>query len=209
MKRHWIRLFVAAGLSLPFLAPAEPASPREPLPLGLALQPAAATTTNSAAVTNTFPLSFTLAGPGAQDIFLTAPAPSWFGLGELHWTLVLSGNVPSNVQALVFLKDWDYLWYQRLLPGYVTPGATNTLRANLSPAATGWDPHGHHASWSARTLMEPREVGIRVFTDSAASRTSRTVSSPPPSPTWNPNSASIQSARSTKARLSRLRSRAR
>lgn len=164
-------LLVLAGLAIPIVAAGEPTPPREPLCLGLSALPAAATTTNSASVTNTFPLAFTLTGPGARDMFLTAPAPSWFGLGELLWTLTLSGNAPSNVQTLVFLKDWDHLWYQRLLPGHVTPGATNTFRANLSPTATGWEPRGHYASWNARALMEPREVGIRVFTDSAATFT--------------------------------------
>jgi len=143
---------------------------RDFISLGLSGQPAPATSTNLIpADANTF--AFTLAGPGTRDVALTAPSQTWFGLAELNWTLTLSEGAPTNVQVLVFMKDWDYLWYQQMLPGYASRDTTNRYRVDLSTLATKWEPRGHHANWNARTLMEPREFGIRIFLDGAGSVT--------------------------------------
>ena len=138
--------------------------------LALSEQPSPATSTNSVP-TGTNTLTFTLTGPGSRDFNLTAPAQHWFGFGELNWTLTLSDGAPTNVQVLAIMKDWDYLWYQQLLPGYASPGGTNQYRIDLSPAATKWEPRGHHAVLNARALMEPREFGIRIFFDGTATLT--------------------------------------
>ncbi len=143
------------------LAESAPAA-RDALPLGLSALPAPAVSTNPIPP-KAASCEFTLVGPAARDFALTAPSPSWFGMGELNWTLALSDGAPTNVQVLVFMKDWDYLWYQQLVPGYAVPGLTNRYRVDLSPAAARWEPRGHHAAWNARTLMEPKEFGIRVF----------------------------------------------
>ncbi len=136
----------------------------ETVSLGLSAQPAPAVALQPVS-TSTNGIAFTLSGPASGDFALTAPLSTWFGLGELNWTLTLPAGAPTNVQVLVFMKDWDYLWYQQLLPGCASPGVTNHYRVDLSASAPKWEPHGHHGVWNARTLMEPREFGIRVFLD--------------------------------------------
>jgi len=161
-----IAIILVALISLVTGVTAAEESPtsRDFISLGLSGQSAPATSTNPiSAGADTF--TFTLTGPGTRDVALTAPSQTWFGLAELNWTLTLSEGAPTNVQVLVFMKDWDYLWYQQMLPGCAAPGATNRYRVDLSPSATKWEPQGHHAVWNARALMEPREFGIRVFLD--------------------------------------------
>ncbi len=112
-------------------------------------------------------------GPGMVDANLEAPTSSWFGAQRMEWELVVPAGIPTNVQVLAFMKDWDYLWYQHLLPGFVTPDATNRYRLDLSPSSAGWTPQGHQSVWHARVLMQPAEFGIRVFSDGVGSFTCR------------------------------------
>ena len=159
-----IGIAVLTSLSLQSSGTESTPPSKVPIPLGFSSQPVPAISTNPIpAEAGQLPFSFT--GPGSRDFALTASARTWFGLGTLEWTLALPDTAPTNAQVLVFMKDWDYLWYQQLLPGHPTPGITNPYRTDLSPSAANWEPCGHHAAWNARALMEPREFGIRVFFD--------------------------------------------
>jgi hypothetical protein len=139
--------------------------PEPPIPLGVSAQAAPAISRQPVlALSNS--LGFALTFPGARDCYLTAPTSTWFNIGQVEWDLAVSEGAPTNIQLLVFMKDWDYLWYQQLLPGFAVPGATNHYRVDLSPSSLNWTPRGHQAAWSARTLMAPVEFGLRVFCDS-------------------------------------------
>ena len=118
-------------------------------------------------------LNLTLRGPGAVDAYLVSPTSSWFAADRLEWEVVTPPDFPTNAQTLVFMKDWDYLWYQNLLPGFAQPGLTNRYRLDLSPDAPGWTAQGHQGTWQARALMQPMEFGIRTFTDGAGTTTCR------------------------------------
>jgi hypothetical protein len=98
--------------------------------------------------------------------FLCVPEESWVDTATLEFDVVVSNDVPSESQLLVHIKDWDYFWYQKVVPGYLVPGKTNHFRIDMSPDAEGWKPTGHHGAWHFRALMEPKEIGIRVFKDS-------------------------------------------
>jgi hypothetical protein len=169
VKRTVLSFIALIGLALHVTVAEDVPASRDAIPLGLSIPTVPATSTNPVPVgTNAF--TFTLTGPGNRDIALILPAKTWFGMSDLNWTLALD-EAPTNVQVLVFMKDWDYLWYQQLLPGYASAGVTNRYRVDLSPASTKWEPQGHHAIWNARTLMEPREFGIRIFLDGPGSLT--------------------------------------
>ena len=118
-------------------------------------------------------LDVSLNGPGATDTYLESPTSSWFAADRLEWELVTPRDFPTNVQTLVFMKDWDFMWYQNLLPGFAQPGATNRYRLDVSPDATGWTAQGHQGTWHARGLMQPMEFGIRTFTDTPGAATCR------------------------------------
>lgn len=104
-----------------------------------------------------------VAFPGEHTFWLHAPGPSWVDLSRLEFEIHLPSSGPTNTQVLVHLKDWDYFWYQNLPPGYLVPGRRNRFVIDLLPSAPGWEPRGHHGTWHLRALMEPREVGVRVF----------------------------------------------
>ncbi len=162
MKTIAISLIILFSFVSHVPAAGDPSPSRPVIPLGLSALPAPATSTNPIP-NDASMLSFTLTGPGSRDIALTIPSNTWFGLSELNSALVLSDGAPTNVQVLIYMKDWDYMWFQQLLPGYASPGITNQYRVDLSPSATQWEPQGHHGVWNARALMKPQEFGIRVF----------------------------------------------
>ena len=164
MKNTAILIVALASLALGEILAADSSDSKRALSLGISAQPAPATSSEPIPADATL-ISFTFAGPGSKDFDLTAPSKTWFDLANLDWILALSDGTPTNVQVLVYMKDWDYLWYQQLLPGYASPGETNRYRIDLSPFSVKWEPRGHHAAWNARALMEPREFGIRVFLD--------------------------------------------
>jgi hypothetical protein len=162
--------------------------PEPPVPLGVSAQTASAISRQPVlALSNT--LGFALTFPGARDCYLTAPTSTWFHLGQVEWDLAVSEGAPTNIQLLVFMKDWDYLWHQQLLPGFAVPGVTNRYRVDLSPSAPNWSQRGHHAAWGARALMAPVEFGVRVFSDSpggAVCRIERVAAIPRPPDTAPP-----------------------
>lgn len=106
--------------------------------------------------------------PGEVNFTLSSPEIPWTELEALEFELYLRGEAPTNAQVLVYVQDWEYFWYQNLLPGFVSPGTANNLRVDLRPTAKGWLPKGHHGAWHLRALLEAREVGIRVFSDAPA-----------------------------------------
>ena len=111
--------------------------------------------------------------PGKTTFRLHAPANVWITLATLEFDLFWPETAPAKAQVLVYLKDWDYFWYQALLPGYLVPGKTNHLRVDLQPSAKGWTARGHHGVWNLRTRIEPKEVGVTVFGDTAYQGTCR------------------------------------
>lgn len=169
-QRRWSRpiLRLTAALTLLMAAPVPAAELRETqrLPGLLSLQPpdTPISTTNKALIASpSLDLAFR---PGEiADCHIRIPTSTWFNVGAIEWDIVLPPGAPTNIQVLVFLKDWDHLWYQYLLPGCLVPGSTNSCRAGLSPKTAGWIPREHETPWNARALVDPKDVGVRLFAD--------------------------------------------
>ena len=136
------------------------------------------------------PGGLSVSGTGAIDTYFASRTSNWFNAGRLAWEVITPPEFPSNVQVLAFMKDWDYLWYQRLLPGTLRPGTTNACTLDVTASAQGWEPQGHKGSWSARTLMQPTEFGFRLFTDGSQTFTCQVQNAriewaaPDPTPPW-------------------------
>ncbi len=122
------------------------------------------------------PSPLVLRFPGEAAATLRAEKDAWGKSGRLTLALVLPADAPSDVQTLVHVLDWDGLWYQKLLADPLLPGTTNTLSVDVSPYAEGWTPKGHHGVWNRRSLMEPEEVGFRLFSSGAYTGTCEVVS---------------------------------
>lgn len=97
------------------------------------------------------------------QFYVHAPTSTWTEVRSLEFDLYWPAGSETNAQVLVHTMDWDYLWYQKLLNGYLQPGEVNHYRVDMSPAADSWEASGHHGAWNFRALMAPREFGIRVF----------------------------------------------
>ncbi|MCX7591640.1 MAG: DUF5060 domain-containing protein [Kiritimatiellae bacterium] len=105
----------------------------------------------------------TVSFPGECNFLVFSPTTPWTEIGTLNFELYLPEDGPTNAQVLVYVQDWEYFWYQKLLPGFPRPGVPSAFRVDFSPTAPGWESQGHHGTWHLRTLLKPREVGIRVF----------------------------------------------
>jgi len=108
-------------------------------------------------------LEVPMAFPGYTEVSLLATAATWDDVGELHFDVAWPEDGATNAQIMLYLVDWDHLWYQNLLPGYLQTGSTNRFKVDLSPTSAAWSPRGHHASWHLRALRKPKQFGIRVF----------------------------------------------
>jgi hypothetical protein len=146
--------------------PVEPAFfQTDPHPLCVSTQRAATNATSSSEVRIDF--------PGEREIYLFAPTGSWVYVKDASVDVFWPQDAPTNAQVLVHLFDWDYLWYQKLLPGFLTPGRINHLKIETYPSAQLWEPHGHTAPWNFRSMMEPRDFAMRIFCPTPYSGTCR------------------------------------
>ncbi|MFO7870802.1 MAG: DUF5060 domain-containing protein [Kiritimatiellia bacterium] len=104
-----------------------------------------------------------LSFPGQSTFMVHAGDTPWIEASAIEFDLLWPDDGPTNAQVLLHMQDWDHFWYQNLLEIHPVPGRTNHFNADLSPGSGEWEPRGHHGTWHLRTLMDPREFGIRVF----------------------------------------------
>ncbi len=104
-----------------------------------------------------------IAFPGNNDVEIVPSSGVWTDLEAMQFQVFWPENAPSNSQVLVYVKDRDDLWYQALLPGYLSPGEWNDCSIDLGPDNGAWTGHGHYAAWHFRALTDPKQFGIRVF----------------------------------------------
>jgi hypothetical protein len=105
--------------------------------------------------------------PGEREIELWSRVP-WHRAETLRFNVSLPPGAPTNCEALVFVKDWDYLWYQHLVPGCLVPGVSTQVVLSLTAESEAWSPVGHDYRWNGRTLADPRSLGVRIFCKNAA-----------------------------------------
>ncbi len=104
--------------------------------------------------------------PGERDLFLFAPdTNAWLEAGSLTGEVVWPADAPA-AQLLLFIKERDGHWFQKLHQQSVT-GGTNRWSFDLSATADGWQPVGHQMAWHYRVLLKPQFVGLRLFSKAA------------------------------------------
>lgn len=108
-------------------------------------------------------VSVSAACPGETSFYLHAPTSRWVELSAVEMDVFWPAHAPTNAQVLFHVKDWDYRWYQNLLPGYLQPARTNRFRVSFASPSEAWIPVGHHAAWHLRALAAPDEVGFRIL----------------------------------------------
>lgn len=107
-------------------------------------------------------LELEAAFPGEREIELWNWRP-WHEAESLQFGVALPADAPTNCEALIYVKDWDWLWYQHLAPAILVPGTNTPLTVTLAAESDAWTPVGHDRRWNFRTLADPRNVGIRIF----------------------------------------------
>ena len=100
--------------------------------------------------------------PGKKDVYLH-PEKSLHEFASCELKIFWPEDAPDDAQVLAFVKDWDFFWYQNLLPGHLRPGATNTCVINFIPSAKGWEARGHYGGWNLRSTVNPSEVGFSIL----------------------------------------------
>lgn len=99
------------------------------------------------------------------------PWDDWTGYEQLSFDLYVPKGAPKGLDLWVYLKDKQYYWYQTApfrspktgkLLGTLPTGKWVTIRLDISPRSTIWQPGGHRRAWE-RTLYYPREFGLRFF----------------------------------------------
>jgi len=101
--------------------------------------------------------------PGNATFRIHAPSGALVNSARIEFNLELPPEAPSGLQALFYVRDWDYFWYQKLLPVKLVPGRRQRLAVDISPDSRGWEPRGHQGGWNLRVLADPIEVAFRVF----------------------------------------------
>lgn len=100
--------------------------------------------------------------PGKNNIFFhTKKSLHEFASCEIK--LVWPADAPADAQILAFVKDWDFYWYQNLLPGNLVPGSTNSFVINYKPSAENWEPRGHYGAWCLRSTIDPSDMGFSIL----------------------------------------------
>ncbi len=127
-------------------------------PVELAYRPKGAVTATRGA-----PLELALEWPGEASLTLHTAVSNWVTLDRLDVRLQLDPDAPQGTQVLAHVVDWDGLWYETLLADTLQPGRLQTVSVDVSARAEGWEALGHHGTWHRRAMMEPREVGLRIF----------------------------------------------
>ncbi len=108
------------------------------------------------------PMAFPLDQPHAVDFDLVLEEGAhWWQAEEVHVEIDWPEGSPA-AQILLIVQDWEYRWYQYLIPEPVRPGR-QIMDVPLRPGRTAWEPRGHPLPWHHRALADPVRVGLRVF----------------------------------------------
>ena len=106
---------------------------------------------------------------GEYVFAVSAPTTTWVAtwtdFSALDIDMYWPGGGETNAQVMLHLVDWDHLWYQYLVPGYLQPGKTNRFRIDFSGELSRWKPRGHQANWHLRARAAPQEIAVHVFSE--------------------------------------------
>jgi hypothetical protein len=146
---------LASALLLAFLSLPVVAATAD-LPLYLALEPSR--------VPEPAPRTLAVRLPGETGWSLRAsPTTNWLHARALRYSIVWPTNAPADAQTMLYLIDREDRWYQAVQERPLVPGTTNVFEVPLVPGSPAWQASGHAAAWHHRVLVEPRNVGLRIF----------------------------------------------
>ncbi len=110
-----------------------------------------------------------------QARILVRPKANWSEYTSITFDVFGPKTLSSPVEAVVYVKDRDYWWYQRLLEQQAAPGRWAEFKVDFASskgvfphvghAKYFWQSVGHEKPWDPYNLMMVREFGIILFCD--------------------------------------------
>ncbi len=101
--------------------------------------------------------------PGKNE-FTVPVGKNWKGWDFLVMEVVLPPEMPTDVDFIVFTKDWDHLWRQVRMSLPAERGSSVQLRVAISgnAATRVWETCGHERPWHPLTSAQLLEVGCMI-----------------------------------------------
>lgn len=121
--------------------------------------------------------------PGSARVYQEFPRPSFrpdradFNAGALEFEVNVEAEDQTPLDAVLFFKDKDGLWFQSTSTFRITPGAPRVLRVPLDQRGRNWRGVGHNALYDARFAARMFDVGVSFYSN--AGRSLRVTLSPP------------------------------
>ncbi len=109
----------------------------------------------------------TLEFPGKSTLKLKLSSEDSFTIGETEFSISIPSGAPTNIVFMAHVVNRDLHWFQRVNRVHLQPGITNKTTVSFEPGAREWRPLGHHGGWNGRTMLNPREVAINLYSDVA------------------------------------------
>ena len=107
----------------------------------------------------------TLEFPGKSTLKLKLSSEDSFTIGETEFSISIPSGAPTNIVFMAHVVNRDLHWFQRVNRVHLQPGITNKTTVSFEPGAREWRPLGHHGGWNGRTMLNPREVAINLYSD--------------------------------------------
>lgn len=91
-----------------------------------------------------------------------------FSIGErrpglVRYSVFLPEGAPLTLRTLLFLKNKDGLWFQKVQPAPLAVGEWNDFAVDISPSSGDIKPSGHFGRWDSFTQSQMSVIGIKLF----------------------------------------------
>ncbi len=87
---------------------------------------------------------------------------NWADMDRISFDVETPEKAPEYSRVLLYLRDQDWNWYQKLLKAPLRVNDTTTYVASLTEDFK-WDKEGNSCDWLPYTTLRVREIGIRII----------------------------------------------
>jgi len=87
----------------------------------------------------------------------------WTGCDTLSFDVYVPLEAPADVQAMAYVIDAGYHWYQALNRPYLKRGKWNTVSFDISDDSEQWQFTGHFRPWDGYAKRRLRALGIKLI----------------------------------------------
>ncbi len=103
--------------------------------------------------------------PGEASIYTYITRTDTSIYENLEIDIHLHQNAPEDTQAVIFLQDGEWLWYETR-PFSLSPGEWQSISVNLAPESMSLRAVGHSQPWGPYSRANINTIGIKVQSNS-------------------------------------------